>query len=72
MTTEETLYNGHLQLHIVGEYGYGYVATITTDNGAHPNSPYFEDFEYNLGTFDTIDEARAAAKNYDSYLSGLA
>jgi len=60
MTTTENI-NG-VEVNIEGEYGYGYVVTLYKNNGEHPNGPYFEEKEYEVGTFSTIDEARDEAR----------
>ena len=41
----------------VGKGDRGYWFSVTDDNGAHPNSPYYEDYYFEDGPFETLVDA---------------
>lgn len=45
--------------------------SIESDNGAHPNSPYHEDYYYEDGPFNTADEAKENADSILNYDGGF-
>ena len=60
MTTTHTVEGdfSYLVWSIDGDYDNGYHVHATESNGAPESSPYYEERTIDLGTWETIDEAR--------------